>query len=74
MANGEAAAQCPPGPGAWVASRWAADRVRDSPAFAAAFDAVAAAKEGRPVMFTGECVYRWVGAVWVGEAGCKWVL
>lgn len=58
--NGEAAAQCPPGPGAWVASRWAADRVRDSPAFAAAFDAVAAAKEGRPVMFTGECVYRFM--------------
>ncbi|KAG2483829.1 hypothetical protein HYH03_017352 [Edaphochlamys debaryana] len=42
------------------ASRWAADRVRDSEEFSAAFDAVAAANEGRPVMFTGECVYRFM--------------
>ncbi|GFR40817.1 hypothetical protein Agub_g1439 [Astrephomene gubernaculifera] len=49
-----------PGPAPGVPPRWAADRVRDSVAFAGAFDAVAAAAEGRPVMFTGECVYRFM--------------
>ncbi|EFJ41741.1 hypothetical protein VOLCADRAFT_84021 [Volvox carteri f. nagariensis] len=46
------------GPGS--ACRWAADRVRNSEPFASAFDAEAAAAENRPVMFTGECVYRFM--------------
>lgn len=40
------------------ASNWAADRVRAQEPFASQFDAVAAAEEGRRVLFTGECVYR----------------
>lgn len=40
------------------ASRWAAQRVRD--AHAAEFDASAAAREGRPVLFTGEMVFPWM--------------
>lgn len=36
-----------------AASNWAAQRVRDSH-FAAEFDAVRSAREGRPVYFTGE--------------------
>lgn len=40
------------------ATRWAAQRALDSdPVRAAAFDPVAAAREGRPVPFTGEMVY-----------------
>jgi hypothetical protein len=35
-----------------AASNWAAHRVRDE--FESDFDAVKAAKEGRPVFFTGE--------------------
>ncbi|GLC38628.1 hypothetical protein PLESTB_000454000 [Pleodorina starrii] len=46
--------------GAGSAARWAADRVRAGDNFAAAFDAAAAARENWPVMFTGECVYRFM--------------
>ncbi|PNW85587.1 hypothetical protein CHLRE_03g193700v5 [Chlamydomonas reinhardtii] len=42
------------------ASNWAADRVRAQEPFASQFDAVAAAEEGRRVLFTGECVYRFM--------------
>ena len=41
-------------------SRWAAHRVRGAETYAAAFDAAAAAAEGRPVMFTGEMVFPWM--------------
>jgi len=41
-------------------SRWAAQRVREEPEFAAAYDAVGAAVAGRPVLFTGEMVYPWM--------------
>jgi hypothetical protein len=43
-----------------AASRWAAHRVREGAANAAAFDAVAAAAAGQPVMFTGEMVFPWM--------------
>ncbi|GIL86949.1 hypothetical protein Vretimale_15518 [Volvox reticuliferus] len=42
------------------AADWAADRVRNSEPFASAFDPLAAAAENRAVMFTGECVYRFM--------------
>ncbi|KXZ44286.1 hypothetical protein GPECTOR_70g517 [Gonium pectorale] len=45
---------CQPG----GAANWAADRVRNSPPFADLFDAHKAVQENRPVMFTGECVYK----------------
>lgn len=46
---------------------WSAARVRDAdPARAAAFDAVAAARGGRPVLFTGEMVFPWL---FQGEGG-----
>lgn len=41
------------------ASRWAAHRVRLAE-FEPQFDAVAAAMEGRPVLFTGEMVFPWM--------------
>jgi hypothetical protein len=41
-----------------AASKWAAQRIRDSH-FAAEFDAVQAAREDRPVYFTGEVSLDW---------------
>ena len=40
-------------------SRWAAHRVRETH-YGDAFDAVAAANNGKPVMFTGEMVFPWM--------------
>lgn len=42
-----------------AASNWAAHRVREQH-YAAEFDAVAAARAGRPVLFTGEMVFPWM--------------
>lgn len=42
------------------ATGWAAQRVRDSPQFSAAFDAVACARAGKPVMLTGEMCFPWL--------------
>lgn len=42
-----------------AASQWAAHRVRETH-YAEAFDAVAAANNGKPVMFTGEMVFPWM--------------
>ncbi|KAK9743053.1 hypothetical protein RND81_03G213800 [Saponaria officinalis] len=41
-----------------AASRWAAERVRQ--AHGSKFDAITAAKEGRPVLFTGEMIFSWM--------------
>ncbi|KAH9604144.1 hypothetical protein KSS87_010484, partial [Heliosperma pusillum] len=41
-----------------AASRWAAERVRN--AHGSKFDAVKAAKEGHPVLFTGEMIFPWM--------------
>ncbi|KAL9234498.1 hypothetical protein vseg_009367 [Gypsophila vaccaria] len=41
-----------------TASRWAAERVRQS--HGSKFDAITAAKEGRPVLFTGEMIFPWM--------------
>jgi pimeloyl-ACP methyl ester carboxylesterase len=42
-----------------AASNWAAHRVREAE-YAADFDAVALARAGKPVMFTGEMVFPWM--------------
>eukprot|EP01024_Parvocaulis_polyphysoides_P070187 TRINITY_DN8643_c0_g2_i1.p2 TRINITY_DN8643_c0_g2~~TRINITY_DN8643_c0_g2_i1.p2 ORF type:complete len:202 (-),score=23.82 TRINITY_DN8643_c0_g2_i1:369-974(-) len=42
-----------------VASAWAAERVRQAE-FRAEFDALSAAQEGRPVLFTGEMIFPWM--------------
>ncbi|KAI7844714.1 hypothetical protein COHA_001802 [Chlorella ohadii] len=42
-----------------AASNWAAHRIREAE-YAAEFDAVARAKAGKPVMFTGEMVFPWM--------------
>lgn len=42
------------------ASGWSAQRVRDSPQFCDAFDAIAAAAGDRPVLFTGEMVFPFI--------------
>ena len=39
---------------------WSAQRVRDSPQFSAAFDAVACARAGKPVLLTGEMCFPWL--------------
>lgn len=54
--------------GGGVATAWSAARVRAAdPARDAAFDAVAAARAGRDVLFTGEMVFPWL---FEGEGGC----
>eukprot|EP00878_Enallax_costatus_P015971 GHUV01016746.1.p1 GENE.GHUV01016746.1~~GHUV01016746.1.p1 ORF type:complete len:163 (+),score=55.11 GHUV01016746.1:111-599(+) len=42
-----------------AASNWSAHRIRQQH-FSAEFDALAAAQEGRPVMFTGEMIFPWM--------------
>ena len=39
---------------------WSAQRVRDTPQFAARFDAARCAAAGEPVLFTGEMVFPWI--------------
>eukprot|EP00252_Welwitschia_mirabilis_P005113 TRINITY_DN1552_c0_g1_i6.p2 TRINITY_DN1552_c0_g1~~TRINITY_DN1552_c0_g1_i6.p2 ORF type:complete len:155 (+),score=30.99 TRINITY_DN1552_c0_g1_i6:947-1411(+) len=41
-----------------AASRWSAEKIRNE--FQDVFDAVKAAKEGRPVYFTGEMIFPWM--------------
>ncbi|GAQ81878.1 alpha/beta-Hydrolases superfamily protein [Klebsormidium nitens] len=42
------------------ASRWAAQRIREQKHLATKFDAVQAAREDRPVYFTGEMIFPWM--------------